>query len=201
MKNKKSNSKYLIMCLIFVVAIIVIGVSLSYAFTVADITGDFTETTIQAGTFDIETSLTNMDALNASNMLLINEDEIETEAETLEFTVASKSTSDNAGKFNVYLKNIKISNNLISNDFKWQLLMDDKIIANGSFGDISTTNTSDSDTNYYDTYYLKKGIDFNGFNTSNLELRIYLLNSSLDQSNLLNGTFECKVAIEAYTTK
>jgi hypothetical protein len=79
--------------------------------------------------------------------------------------------------------------------------MDDKIIANGSFGDISTTNTSNSDTNYYDTYYLKKGIDFNGFNTSNLKLRIYLLNSSLDQSNLLNGTFECKVAIEAYTTK
>lgn len=207
MKNIHSNKRYVIMCIVFVGALIVAIFSFSYAYMQTNIYGDLTETTIKTGTFDIKTTLTNTSGINATNMMLINEKEIEEKAKNITFTVQAASTTNNPGKFNIFLKDIVISKGLININFKWQLLMDDKIIGNGSFDDIevngmqSTNNTNTETVNYYDTYYLKEAISFDNFNESTLELRIYLLNDdSVNQKELLNGIFKCKVGIEGYST-
>lgn len=207
MKKQISNKKYMIICSVFVVSLVIIAMSVSFAYLKLDISGaeNATETKIETGTFDIKTSLTNTSAIIATNMMLISETEIEEKSKSISFTAQSSATANTPGKFNVYLKNISISKGLIDANFKWQLLMDSEIIGSGSFSDIETngvasaTNTNTETTNYYDMYYLKEAIDFNGFNESILELRVYLLNdSTVNQNNLMNGTFECIVGIEGY---
>lgn len=210
MKKKLSNKKYFIICCVFVVSLAIIAMSISFAYIKLEISGieNVTETKIETGTYDIKTSLTSASAFNVTNMMLINESEIETKANSISFTAQAASTTNKPGKFNIYLKDVVISKGLIDVNFKWQLLMDDKIVGNGSFNDIevngvASTTTANTDTvNYYDMFYLKEAIDFNYFNESTLELRVYLLNdSTLNQNNLLNGTFECKVGIEGYNVE
>lgn len=207
MKKEYSKSIYIAMCVAFVISLGVLGISLSYAFFEADIVGNYTETKIETGKFDIETSLTTISAINVSNISLIDEENIETEASSINFTAKSKSTTNKAGKFNIYLKDITISNNLIDNSFKWQLVMNNNIIASGDFSDIetkgnkSTTQMDTEDLKYFDNYYLKTAIDFNDFNQSDFSIRVYLLNNGLNQNHLMNGSFECKAAIEAYSIK
>jgi len=203
-KNTKRN-KYMIMCIVFVVALITIAVSISFAYIKLNVTGDTTETKIETGTYDIETSLSSVTAFNATNMVLINEEEIEEKAESISFTVKPKNTNSKAGKFNVYLKDISISNGLIDSSFKWQILMDGKVIDSGDFSTIESkgiksTTVNDTETmKYYDSFDLKSNIEFNGFNESSIEIRVYLLNdSTINQNNLMNGTFQGKVGIEAY---
>ncbi|MBE6161810.1 MAG: hypothetical protein E7158_06300 [Firmicutes bacterium] len=163
-----------------------------------------TETKVQTSTFDIETSLTNLDGINAKDIPLINEEEIDTKAVTLDFDVKSLARTKLPGKFNIYLKDVEITNNFISEYFKWQLVMDGNVIGSGDFSDINTKGTPDSNktnTNsksYFSNYYIKQGINFNGFNKSNLSLKIYLLNAEVNQNSLLNGNLKAKVAVEAY---
>lgn len=205
MKKEHSKKVYIGICIVFVVALVTLATSISFAYYKANVKEENkTQTTVKTGTFDIETSLSTTSAIHANDMNLINPEEIETQAKSIRFTAKSKSNTSNPGKFNIYLKDIAISNNLIHNDFKWQLLMDNEVIASGDFADLivngksSTTKTNTDSVKYFDTYYLKTATNFNGFNQSNLEVRVYLLNSSENQNSLMNGTFSGKVAIEAY---
>ncbi|MBO5096536.1 MAG: hypothetical protein J6B98_06645 [Bacilli bacterium] len=208
MKNKSSLNKYVIMCVVFVISIIAIAFSISFAYMESDILGELTETKVNTGTFDIKTSLTNTTAINTKNMMLISEDEIEDKSNKISFTVQAASTTGKAGEFNVYLKDVIIDKGLIDPNFKWQLLMDDEIIGEGDFSNIDTdgikseTNTNTDTTNYYDMFYLKKAISFKEFNESTLEIRVYTLNdSTVNQNNLLYKTMQAKIGVEAYSVK
>lgn len=201
-EETKISKNYVIICAIFVVALLILGISLTYAFFETDISNDFTETKFTTGTFSMDTNLTDASVINASNMTLLNTDEVESKSEKINFTAQAK--NNNNAKFNIYLKNIKISSNMIDSSFKWQLLADNKVISSGDFSDItkngklSTSKTSTDQVKYYDTYYLKKAGNFNGNSEMNFEIRLYLLNSSVDQSSLIDGTFEASAAIEGY---
>lgn len=203
MKEETRISKnYVIICAIFVVSLLILGISLTYAFFETDISSNFTETKFTTGTFSMDTNLTDASVINATNMTLLNTDEVESKSEKINFTAQAKNNAN--AKFNIYLKNITISSNMIDSSFKWQLLADNKVISSGDFSDItkngklSTSKTSTNLIKYYDTYYLTKTGKFNGNNEMNFEIRLYLLNSSVDQSSLIDGTFEASAAIEGY---
>ena len=201
-EETKISKNYVIICAIFVVALLILGISLTYAFFETDISNDFTETKFTTGTFSMDTNLTDASVINASNMTLLNTNEVESKSEKINFTAQAK--NNNNAKFNIYLKNITISSNMIDSSFKWQLLADNKVISSGDFSDItkngklSTSKTSTNLIKYYDTYYLTKAGKFNGNNEMNFEIRLYLLNSSVDQSSLIGGTFSSSAAIEGY---
>ena len=206
MKRKFNGLGYTALIVIFAVALIVSAFNVSFSYYVAKVEGTPTKTNVKAATFDFETSLTNLSGLKATNLDLINENEIEAKSTKLNFTVQSKAITKSVGKFNIYLKDIAISKNLITDgttDFKWQVLMDNEIIATGNFSDLKTKGTAsetpDTDTtSYYSRYYLKEGINFKGLNQSTISVRVYLLNTTGNQNYLMNGTFECKVGVEAY---
>lgn len=201
-EETKISKNYVIICAIFVVALLILGISLTYAFFETNISNDFTETKFTTGTFSMDTNLTDASVINASNMTLLNTNEVESKSEKINFTAQAK--NNNNAKFNIYLKNITISSNMIDSSFKWQLLADNKVISSGDFSDItkngklSTSKTSTDLVKYYDTYYLKKAGNFNGNNEMNFEIRLYLLNSSVNQSSLIDGTFSSSAAIEGY---
>lgn len=201
-EEKKISKKYMVICIVFVCALLILGISLTYAFFEADLSSNFTETKVTTGTFDISTNLNDTSVINASNMNLLTESEIATKAEKITFTAQAKNNKN--AKYNIYLKNIKISSNMINSSFKWQLLADNKVISSGDFSDmtkngkLSSSKTSTDSIKYYDSYYLKQAGSFNGNSEMNFEIRLYLLNSSVDQSSLLGGTFEASAAIEGY---
>lgn len=201
-EEAKISKNYVIICAIFVVSLLILGISLTYAFFETDISSNFTETKFTTGTFSMDTNLTDASVINATNMTLLNTDEVESKSEKINFTAQAKNNTN--AKFNIYLKNITISSNMIDSSFKWQLLADNKVISSGDFSDItkngklSTSKTSTNLIKYYDTYYLTKVGKFNGNNEMNFEIRLYLLNSSVDQSSLIDGTFEASAAIEGY---
>ena len=204
MKNTKSN-KYIIMCIVFVVALITLAFSVSFAYIKLEITGETTETKIETSTYDIETTLSSATAFNVSDIMLINEDEIDIKSESVSFKVKAKDSNSKEGKFSIYFKDVAISNGLIDSNFKWQILMDGEILDSGDFSAIekngikSTTISDTESIKYYDSFNLKSNIEFNGFDESTIEIRIYLLNdSTINQNNLINGTFEGKIGIEAY---
>ncbi|MBE6161793.1 MAG: hypothetical protein E7158_06210, partial [Firmicutes bacterium] len=199
MKNKKLK-----IIALSILLVTLIGAATYAYFELESEATNKTETKVQTSTFDIETSLTNLDGINAKDIPLINEEEIDTKAVTLDFDVKSLARTKLPGKFNIYLKDVEITNNFISEYFKWQLVMDGNVIGSGDFSDINTKGTPDSNktnTNsksYFSNYYIKQGINFNGFNKSNLSLKIYLLNAEVNQNSLLNGNLKAKVAVEAY---
>ncbi len=202
---KGTNTKNYILAILLVLSIVALVASFTYAFFLTDTPGEVTQTKIESGTFDIATSLTNLSGINATNMTLLEESEITEKSNKINFTVQSKSSTNNAGRFNIYLKDITISTGMINSSFKYQILMDGNIIQNGDFsrlntlGIISTSKTSTDAIKYYDNLVLASAIDFDDFNESEIEIRVYLLNdNTVNQNDLMNGNFSCKVGVEAY---
>ena len=199
--EEKNYSNVKIIAVFLLVTIVILGGGVAMAIFSFDYDNNTqTETGIETGDASIETSLTSVSAINVNNLQLIDASEAATSAPSLDFTV--KGTS--GGKFNVYLKDVAISTNMINQAFKWELVMDGSVIESGDFSDIltngvvDTTNTSTEQMKYFSRYTLKSNIPFNGNNTSNVTVRIYLLNDPVnDQSSLLGGTFANKVAVEA----
>lgn len=192
----KYKNNQIIISIMLVLSIIVVGISTSYAYFKASIIGNSTQTHIKSDTFDIKSTLDKTSSLSFSNMKLIDESEIGTLAQVLTFDIKSLANNSNKGYFDIYIKDMTISNNLISEYFKYQILLDNKLITTGNFKAITAgvgTQTSVS------KYVLKNNIAFNDGNNHTVKVRFYLLNdNNVNQINLMNSTVNFKVGINAY---
>lgn len=203
----KNNLKYIVMCGVFIVSLIVLAMSASYAFTKASVTNvNNTQTTLKSTTYNITTSLTTASGISVYDLPLIEESEIPTKSASLDFDVVSNN-NHNSGKLDIYLTDISISKKLIDTygSFRWQLLDGSTVISSGSFNDIetngvsSTTQTDTDTTLYFEKYYLKRELTIGQTQTKNFTFRVYLLNDpNGNQIELTNQPFECKVTVEAY---
>ena len=99
-EETKISKNYVIICAIFVVALLILGISLTYAFFETDISNDFTETKFTTGTFSMDTNLTDASVINATNMTLLNTNEVESKSEKINFTAQAK--NNNNAKFKKY---------------------------------------------------------------------------------------------------
>ena len=205
-KANVSKKKYIAMCLVFVISLAVIAISVSYAILSIPVAGDFTDTSAVTGDYGFTSNLNETTAINAKNLGLIDEDEIDTLAPSTSFTVRARNNREDV-KYNVYLKDITISNNLIDSigSFKWQLLKDGTVIEQGDFRNIDTvgikksSNVDTATTKSFDSYDLKDGIAFDGLNTTTLTFRVYILNDDVvDQTAMVNGTFSAKIGVVSY---
>ena len=200
------NKKYAVMCMVFVVSLAVIAISVSYAILFIPVQGDPTESSLVTGDYGFTSNLNETTAINAKNLGLINEDEIDSLAPSTSFTVRARNNREDI-KYNVYLKDITISNNLIDSigSFKWQLLKDGTVIEQGDFRNLDTvgikkaSNVDTATTKSYDSYDLKDGLAFDGLNTTTLTFRVYILNDDIvDQTAMVNGTFQAKIGVVSY---
>ena len=93
-EETKISKNYVIICAIFVVALLILGISLTYAFFETDISNDFTETKFTTGTFSMDTNLTDASVINATNMTLLNTNEVESKSEKINFTAQAKNNNN-----------------------------------------------------------------------------------------------------------
>lgn len=183
-KESKLNYKFLIM----IAVIVPIILSVSYAYFLAKVSGDNTVIDGNAtNKFDIDLITTNEGYINASDLLPISETASADKAAKGIFSVKTGS-NDYKINYSLSLTDITLSDNLkSSNDLKWELWSSDTNtkISSGTFKNASST------------LLLKNNIIINKNQTNNYELRIYVLETNINQLELLDGTLSAKVTMDA----
>lgn len=198
-KSMNSTKAYVLGALIITVSLIIIGVSMSYAYFVnriEEVNPDNKEVRITSG--DLVMDLATSRTITATAVGLVNDSDIATKAEHTDFSVTLPSDAKvDSSKYTIFLTELNISDNLKSEYLKWALysVNEDATeveVNSGNFGDIGTktTLTISGDT----VINISKGT------TTSYKLYIWLSNDpDNNQVSLLNGSFSGKVGFRATT--
>lgn len=202
--KEKSNRNNLVKVIVLVVALIVLGISTTYAYFTSTITGGANTTTLKAGKFTIDTDLETVSAINNTKLNLVNAEDKATKAESVSFYVKSTSDSTIDAKYYIYLKEITLSKNLYSNYFKWELLQNNVVVGSGTFGDAVRTDaatTGEADnvaTTAADLSLNTEALTLAKNTSDTIIFRIWLENDeTVNQIDLTNGSFAGKLYLEA----
>lgn len=212
LNQKKEIKNHLVKIGVLLIAIVILGVSLTYAYYNAKLSGESNVDNQKAANFKVTSTLTSANVINDAKMSLIDAANINTEADKVEFSVTNDVTSTVSGKYFVYLTELKISKNLYSKYFKWQLVRKtsggESIIDSGDFSKaIRTDATVPGEatnvlTTVQDIGLNKVALVIPKSTTDNLIFRIWIENNpSENQVDLTNGAFEGKLKIDATPSK
>ena len=180
MENKPKIKHFKIKLFSIITALLVCATGVSFAYFMLKAPTNVVNVSVDTGKINFY-----LDTLATANISSAKLDE----KGDNKFQVRNNSTK--GIKFDIYLTNISISNNLKSNDFKWKLYKGEtkeSEIANGTGSNFTSTEyklTSSQQTlaqNSNATYVLE----------------IWLANSdSVNQSNLFSGSFSGKIKVTA----
>ena len=214
MKEKEvkliSNKKLLLSASILVSSIIIIGLSLTYAYFETTYTGSENVTGNKAATMNITTNLDSGIAINASELSLINANSVESSAKKVSFTVTNNSNSTVKAKYTVKLSNYSITKNLQSKYFKWKLVIKNggSQVGNpftGTFGGSQEPSNGVRDqVNNLNMNLISdnQAVEIAAGTTHNLDFYIWLENdAAVNQLYLTNGSFNGKLSVSAVPIK
>ncbi|MCI8575323.1 MAG: hypothetical protein HFI09_02525 [Bacilli bacterium] len=208
MNTNKEMKNHIIKIGILVVSIVTIGISMTYAYYTAKISGNSTIDDISAAEFHITSTLADSTAISNMTMHLIDASEIDLHADKVEFSVTNSATSTVSGQYYVYLVDVSITKNLYSKYFKWQLVrktsLGESVIDSGNFENVVRTDQevpgegSNALTSVDKISLNKVALEIPKDTTDNLIFRLWLENDpDLNQVDLTNGSFQAKLKIEA----
>lgn len=212
MKEKQEFKNQAIKIGVLVFAIIIIGVSLSYAYYSANISGKGEIPTTNAARLDLTSTLTDAKAIKNTKLTLIDASEVKNMAEKVEFSVTNANTSTVNGKYYIYLTDVHITKNLYSEYFKWELVRIsgniESQVASGNFtnavrmGSVVEGEDEKVLTDIEDIGLNKVALQIEPGNTDQYIFRLWLENDlNSNQIELTEGSFQGKLKIEATPTK
>ena len=187
-QSRKIPKRNIVLYLSIVAIIMSLTFKFSYAYFNAVVSGNDTayQTVINSG--DLELSFLDTQYINTSNLSIIDANEVATQAEKSTFKV--KNTGSATATYRIDL-GVTISDNLKSNDFKWELLLDGNTNNSGTFNGVnsgSSITLTSSDLTLAPTA------------EHSFELRLWLQNDdSRNQIGLTEGTFTGVVSVTAST--
>lgn len=200
-EESKSNFSKVI---VLVVALIVLGISTTYAYFTNKLSGTPSTTSLTSGNIKIETNLESVSAINNKKIKLINEADKETSAEKVTFYIKNTAESNVDAKYYVYLKEITLSKNLYSNYFKWELLQNGSVVGSGDFGSATRTDTATAgeadnvSTTAADIALNAEALPLSKNTSDTIIFRVWLENDeNTNQISLTNGSFTGKLYLEA----
>lgn len=208
MESEKSSTKaYILGAIIITVSLVIIGVSMSYAYfvnRVEEVNPENQEVNITSG--DLTMNFTTSHSINATAAGLVNDGEIETKAEYTQFSIIfpSNSKSQNS-EYQIYLTENKMTSNFKSTDLKWALY---QAGANDTWTSVATGDfsgvTGIPDGATVGELYAVSNIDVLGATpitrgtTVSYRLYVWLSNKDdVNQNELLQGKLSTKVAFRA----
>lgn len=133
--------------------------------------------------FDFETA----QYIKNENLILVKPENVATDSDKIKFTITKKDNIDYAIRYNIYMTDFVISDNLKTNDFKWDLLENGVSINNGTFNNATSG----------DDYLFTISPVILNDKSASYELRVWLEETEIDQSGLFNGNFSGKLEITA----
>ena len=198
MKSTKIN---ILGALIITISVIIVGISGSYAYfvnAVKEVNPENKGVVVRSGPFTMNFETTQ--TITANSVGLINDSDIATKANYTAFdvTLPSDSKVPNAS-YNLFLTDIKISQNFKSSYLKWALYNGTTEISHGDFNDITLSNLNNG---VYDSsnIQLVNDVDLAKGNTNSYKLYIWLSYDANNQQNdLLQGSLSAKVGFRAVT--
>lgn len=212
MKERQELKKHITKIGVLVFAIVIIGISLSYAYYSANISGRGEIPSTNAARLDLTSTLTDSKAINNLKLTLIDASTVKEMAEKVEFSVTNADTSTVNGKYYVYLTDVHITKNLYSKYFKWELVrVTGNIESQVSTGDFTNAVRMGSIVEGEDEKVLtdiediglnKVALQIEPGNTDQYIFRLWLENDPVNnQIELTEGSFQGKLKIEATPTK
>lgn len=195
MENVDNSKKRITLAaLIIVVSVIIIGMSLSYAYyvnTIQEVRPENQGVNITSG--ELTMNLTTSEYIAANSASLINDADVTRDADYTSFSVTLPSDADaDSATYSLYLTELTITDNLKSKYVKWALYNADgtSMITSGDF------QNANSGTNLT----LQDGISIAKGKTNSYRLYIWLSNDpDVNQISLLNGSLSAKVGFRAVT--
>lgn len=188
---KRPSFKFSVRTLVFTISLIAIVVSGTYAYF--SVTTNYAtpkeERTTYVTTDYLEVDFVTNEYINNTSLMLIKNEEVSSKADKTTFSISKKDGADYTIKYNIYLTELNISDNLKSADFKWDLLQNGVSIYSNNF----------SNAESLENYMLSAEPLVLNDDSASYEFRIWLEESSQDQIELLNGEFSAKIAIDVYT--
>jgi len=182
--NRNRKKTYRILVTIAIIIPIVIAISYAY-FQAAILGEDAGISGKSTNKFEIDLVTENNGYINATNVVLIKEENIAIDSEKGFFKVVS-GDNKNYINYSLSLTELTISANLQVADFKWQLVRDNEVVASGNFGGVSTNSMS-----------LINDVQIANNDTHEYEFRIWLQETSYDQIDMIGGTFSAKITMTA----
>ncbi len=171
------------------IGIVLLSLSVSYAwYTYSGGATDWDSITSEV---DLNIIYAQSEIITTTTSLPIKDDEKEKYADSNIFTVSSpKELYDYQIILAISLINIEIDQELKSNDFKYELLQDNVIIATGSGQDLTEQ-----------TKVLAENIQINPINTYTFCLRIWLSETEKNQNELMNKSFQAQIQVDSVAKK
>ena len=208
-KSKNNAVKSGIFIAVFVLSIMILGVSVSYAYFSANIVGSSDTDENQVGNFNVTTTLTSGGTIHATSLAIIDGSEYLTKAESIGFTVTNTAESTVRAKYAIHLTDITISKNILSKYFKWAIVVnsDTSHAITGDFQDTSLVaeGTSDTTTVTIDSKVLvseEEALELDIGATDTLTFYLWLENDdSVDQLYLTNGNMTAKLSLDAFPVR
>lgn len=188
--NNNETVKHVILYISITLLLITVTFSASRAYYLARITvaDKINDTYIMNANLDID-FLTSQ-YINEPKLMLINDSDRAASAPYTSFAITSKSTSTISADYTLYLTDFTISDNFVSNDFKWELVRKNDSgetqVATGNFANAVTGK---------DYTLTTANITIAPQDTHQYIFRIWLSYTDNDQANLLNGSFSGKIAL------
>ena len=172
-----------------IIVILLLSLSASYAwYTYSGGATDFDSVTSEV---DLNVIYAQSKLISTTTSIPIKEEDKEKYADTNIFTVSSpKELYDHQIILTISLINIKIDEALKTEDFKYELLQDSKIIAQGTGLDFTE-----------DTKILKDQIEINPTKTYTFGLRIWLNETGEEQNDLMNKSFQAQIQVDSVAKK
>ena len=205
-ENTKDNTKKRIILgsLIIVMSIVIIGLSISYAYylnTIEEVNPENQGTNITSGKLSM--NFATSQSIKATAAGLIDDDDV-LDPSNNNFTQFSVSFADDnsvdSATYNLYLTEISMTQNFKNEDVKWALYNSSDVqVANGNFSTATLSSTANDDGTYNaDNITLKNDITISPGTTNSYKLYIWLSNDDqTNQIDLLNGTLNAKVGFRA----
>ena len=189
---KKANYAYLTYAGV-ILLLIVVSITGSYAWYTASVTNDGPVYTNVITAGSLKMGFENSQYFNATDMIIIGTDEIEEKAEKSIFDV--RNTGNLNASYDLYF-DTTITNNLISSDFKWELLVDGTTYSSGTFGNITANATSPTTASFKLT---NTPLTLAPDEVDSCVFRVWLQETDQNQISLTDGTMSGKVSITAVT--
>ena len=205
-ENTKDNTKKRIILgsLIIVMSIVIIGLSISYAYylnTIEEVNPENQGTNITSGKLSMNFATSQY--INATAAGLIDDEDV-LDPSNNNFTkfsvIFADDNSVDSATYNLYLTEISMTQNFKNEDVKWALYNSSDVqVANGNFSSATLSSTANDDGTYNaDNITLKNDITISPGTTNSYKLYIWLSNDDqTNQIDLLNGTLNAKVGFRA----
>lgn len=205
-ENTKDNTKKRIILgsLIIVMSIVIIGLSISYAYylnTIEEVNPENQGTNITSGKLSMNFATSQY--INATAAGLIDDEDVLDPSNNnfTQFSVSfAEDNSVDSATYNLYLTEISMTQNFKNEDVKWALYnSSNSQIASGNFSTANLSSTANGDGTYNaDDITLASSVTITPGATNSYKLYIWLSNDSqTNQIDLLNGSLSAKVGFRA----